>query len=84
MSNRSFKAQRKAEPRREKALRRQSRAAATRRARRERRRKYQTIFIHSKQKRALRERLIEGMSADEFIAANADPIWLHQHQFWGS
>ena len=26
--------------------------------------------------------MIEGMSADEFIRRNADPIWLHQNELW--
>lgn len=56
--------------------------AAERRARRERKAKYMTIFIHGKQKRVLRPVLIEGLPVDEFIARNADPIWLHQEEMW--
>jgi hypothetical protein len=26
--------------------------------------------------------LIEGLPVDEFIARNADPIWLHQNELW--
>ncbi len=50
------------------------------RAKRERKRKYRTIFLNGKQKRVLREPMIDGLSVDEFIARNADPIWLHQNQ----
>ncbi len=56
--------------------------AAEKRAKRERKRKYRTIFINGKQKRVLRELLIDGLPADEFIARNADPIWLHQNGLW--
>lgn len=55
---------------------------AEKRAKRERRRKYKTIFINGKQKRVLREPTIAGLSVDEFIARNADPIWLHQNEMW--
>ena len=41
-----------------------------------------TIFINGKQKRVPRPQLIEGLSVDEFIAQNADPIWLHQNGMW--
>jgi hypothetical protein len=56
--------------------------AAEKRARRERKRKYMTIFINGKQKRVLRPQLIEGLPVEEFIARNADPIWLHQNEMW--
>jgi len=26
--------------------------------------------------------MIEGMSVEEFIRENADPIWLHQNEMW--
>jgi hypothetical protein len=55
---------------------------AEKRARRERRRKYMTIFIHGKQKRVPRPQLIDGMPVEEFIARNADPIWLHENGLW--
>ncbi len=55
---------------------------AEKRARRERKRKSMTIFIHGKQKRVPRPPEIEGLPVDEFIARNADPIWLHQHEMW--
>jgi hypothetical protein len=53
------------------------RTSAERRARRERRRKYLTIFINGKQKRAPRPQLIEGLPVEEVIRRNADSIWLH-------
>jgi hypothetical protein len=49
---------------------------------RRRRRDYMTVFVNGKQKRVKREPTIEGMSADEFIRRNADPIWLHQNEMW--
>jgi hypothetical protein len=56
--------------------------AAEKRARRERKKKYKTVFINGKQKRVLREPTIDGLPVDEFIARNADPIWLHQEGMW--
>ncbi|HEV2987607.1 MAG TPA: hypothetical protein VG759_04145 [Candidatus Angelobacter sp.] len=41
-----------------------------------------TIFINGKQKRVRREPTIDGISVDEFIRRNADPIWLHQNEMW--
>jgi len=58
------------------------RTAAEKRARRERKEKYMTIFINGKQKRVPRPPMIEGMPVDEFIARNADPIWLHKNELW--
>jgi hypothetical protein len=58
------------------------RTAAEKRAKRERKRKYMTIFINGKQKRVPRPQLIEGLPVDEFIARNADPIWLHENGLW--
>ena len=57
-------------------------SAAERRARRERREMFMTIFINGRQKRVPRPLLIEGLPVDEFIARNADPIWLHQNELW--
>jgi len=54
--------------------------AAEKRARRERKKKYMTIFVNGKQKRVPRPQEIDGMPVDEFIARNADPIWLHQNE----
>ena len=56
--------------------------AAERRTRRERRRKFMINFVNGKQKRVLRPPLIEGLSVKEFIARNADPIWLHEEGLW--
>ena len=58
------------------------RTAAERRAKRERKRNFITIFINGKQKSVPRPQLIEGMPVEEFIARNADPIWLHQNELW--
>ena len=55
---------------------------AQKRARRERKQKFMTVFINGRQKRVPRPPLIEGMPVDEFIARNADPIWLHQNGLW--
>ncbi len=41
-----------------------------------------TIYINGKQKRVPRPPLIDGLTVDEFIARNAGPIWLHQHELW--
>ena len=56
--------------------------AAEKRARRERKKNFMTIFVNGKQKRVRRPQLIEGLPVDEFIAQNADPIWLHQNGMW--
>jgi len=56
--------------------------AADKRARRERKRKCTTIVINGKQRRVPRPPLIGGLQVDEFIARNADPIWLHQNGLW--
>jgi len=56
--------------------------AAEKRARRERKKNFMTIFVNGKQKRVRRPQLIEGLPVDEFIARNADPIWLHQNGMW--
>jgi hypothetical protein len=56
--------------------------AVQRRAERERKKKFMTIFINGKQKRVRRPELIEGLTVEEFIARNADPIWLHQNEMW--
>ena len=60
--------------------------AAQKRARRaakaERQKKYEWVFMHGKQVRIKRRPTIDGMDIDEFIAQNADPIWLHQNEMW--
>ena len=55
---------------------------AKRAAKAERQKKYQWIFINGKQVRVKRPQTIEGLSVDEFILQNADPIWLHQNEMW--
>ena len=39
-------------------------------------------FYATRQKRLRRPQRIDGMSVDEFIARNADPLWLHQNEMW--
>ena len=51
-------------------------------AKAERQKKYKWIFINGKQVRVKRPATIDGMSVDEFIRNNADPIWLHQNEMW--
>jgi hypothetical protein len=58
--------------------------ALQKRARRERKKKFMTIFANGKQNRIPRPPLLEGLPVKEFIAKNADPIWLHQHELWES
>lgn len=55
---------------------------AQKRAKAERRKMYQIVFINGKQVRVKRPPMVEGVPVDEFIANNADPIWLHQHGMW--
>jgi hypothetical protein len=55
---------------------------AEKRAKKERKKKYQWIFINGKQVRVKRPEMIDGMPVDEFIARNADPLWLHQNEMW--
>ena len=56
--------------------------AAQRRAKRERKNKFTTIFINGKQERIPRPPTIDGMPVDEFVARNADPIWLIENGMW--
>jgi hypothetical protein len=56
--------------------------AGEKRAKRERKEKFMTVFMNGKQKRVPRPQLIEGLPVDEFIARNADPMWLHQNELW--
>ena len=67
---------------REAARPKRKRTAAEKRARRERKKKSTTIFINGKQKRVPRPQLIQGLPVEEFIARNADPIWLHENGLW--
>lgn len=67
---------------RSEAVSKRKRTAAEKRARRERKKKYMIIFVNGKQKRVPRPQLIDGLPVDEWIARNADPIWLHQNGLW--
>ena len=58
------------------------RTAAEKQERRQRKEKFMTIFINGRQKRVPRAALIDGLSGEEFISRNADPIWLHQNELW--
>ncbi|MCD4750395.1 MAG: hypothetical protein K8R59_13570 [Thermoanaerobaculales bacterium] len=51
-------------------------------AKAERQKKYMWVFMNGKQVRVKRPPTIDGMSVDEFIRHNADPIWLHQNELW--
>jgi len=64
------------------AKRKRKLTAAERQARHERKRKFMTIFINGKQKRVPRPPSIDGLPVEEFLARNADPIWLHQNELW--
>jgi hypothetical protein len=57
------------------------RTPAEKRTRRAREKKYMSIFINGKQKRVPRPPTIDGLPVEEFIARNADPIWLHDNGF---
>lgn len=52
------------------------------RRKKERKAAFMTVFINGKQKRVRRPQLIDGLPVDEFIARNADPLWLHQNGMW--
>lgn len=56
--------------------------SAEKRAKKKRREETMIIFINGKQKRVKRPPTINGLSVDEFISRNADPIWLHQNEMW--
>ncbi len=51
-------------------------------AKAERQKKYMWVFMNGKQVRVKRLATIDGISVDEFIEQNADPIWLHQNEMW--
>lgn len=42
---------------------------------------FMTVFMNGKQVRVRRPPTIDGISVDDFIRRNADPIWLHQHGY---
>jgi hypothetical protein len=56
--------------------------AAEKKEKKRRRREYMTIFVNGKQKRVKRPSTVEGLSVDEFIRRNADPIWLKQNEMY--
>ena len=56
--------------------------AAEKAAKKQRKKDYMMIFINGKQKWVKREPTVDGLPVEEFIAQNADPIWLHQHGEW--
>jgi uncharacterized protein YnzC (UPF0291/DUF896 family) len=64
------------------AKRKRKLTAAEEAEKQRRRAEYMTIFIRGKQKRVRRPPMIEGMTPEDFIRANADPIWLHQNEMW--
>ena len=53
-----------------------------RRAKEEQRKKYMWVFMNGRQVKVKRPPTIDGISVDEFIEKNADPIWLHQNKMW--
>ena len=55
---------------------------AQKRARKKRRKEFMTVFMNGKQVRVRRPATIDGMAVDDFIRANADPLWLHQNELW--
>lgn len=56
---------------------------AKRAAKEEWQKKYQWVFMNGRQVRIKRPPKVDGMSVDEFMMRNADPIWLHQNEMWG-
>jgi hypothetical protein len=55
-------------------------SAAERAEKKRRRREFMTIFINGKMKRVPRPAMIDGMTVDEFIQKNADPIFFHDNE----
>lgn len=51
-------------------------------AKAERQKKYMWVFMNGKQVKVKRPPTIDGISVDEFIEQNADPIWLHRNEMW--
>ncbi len=64
------------------AKRKRKRSAEEKAARDRRRQEYETVFINGKMKRIRRPPTVDGMSVDDFLRANADPIVLHQEGLW--
>jgi hypothetical protein len=56
--------------------------AAEKAAKARRKAQFMTIFINGRQKRVRRPEFMEGLPAEDVIARNADPTWLHQNEMW--
>lgn len=56
--------------------------AAEKAAKKLRKAEFQTVLINGKQKRVRGPSTIDGMTVDEFIRRNADPIFLHEMEMW--
>lgn len=52
--------------------------AAEKAAKKRKKAEFQTVFVGGKQKRVRRPPTIDGMSVDEFVRRNPDPIFLHE------
>jgi hypothetical protein len=63
-------------------MNKRKRTPAEKRARKLRKENFMFIFVNGRQKRVRRPPTIDGMPVDEFIAQNADPMWLHQNEMW--
>lgn len=64
------------------AKRKRKLTKAEKQAKKERREQFEWIFVRGKQKRVRRPPMVEGLSVEEFILRNADPIWLHSEGLW--
>lgn len=64
------------------AKRKRKLTAAEKAEKKRREAEFQTVFIGGKQKRVRRPPTIDGMSVEEFIRRNADPIFLHEMEMW--
>ncbi|WP_324731615.1 hypothetical protein [Pseudomonas paeninsulae] len=51
-------------------------------AKAERKMKYEWIFMNGKQIRIKRPPTMDGIDVGQFVAENADSIWLHQNELW--
>jgi hypothetical protein len=63
-------------------MNKRKRTPAEKLARKLRKEKFMFVFVNGRQKRVRRPETIDGMPVDEFIARNANPIWLHQNEMW--
>ncbi len=57
-------------------------SAAQKAAKKKLRQETKIVFINGKMKRVRRPPTIEGLEVDDFIRANADPIFLHHEELW--